>query len=315
MKKKLNNFFAGIFPRTGLFAAVILACMVSCRNSDDFSENDDAFTRTENLSAELQTDDENSAEESEIAEISENSAEESEVAEISENSAEENFADESSEENSGRAKFVITEVRNSNKTDNGKHKSEFVEIYVLKGGNLSGFEILSANDGEETKFTLPSVEVEKRETVVLHMRNLISEGGAESELGDNLTLSTHVDSSDARDLWAESNTNAVFAKSDIVYILDTESKEIVDAVLFAKSAESGWAKKIAEIAEKISEDVWQGGTSITNAVCSDNITDDATGRSLSRTNLSDVISAYEKNETIPNSKENWTVGSTSIGTN
>jgi hypothetical protein len=265
--------------------------MVSCRNSDDFSENDDVFTRTENLSAELQTDDENSAEESEIAEISENSA----------------------EENSGRAKFVITEVQILYKDSDGAHKSEFVEIYVLKGGNLSGYEVFSANYGEKRKFALPSVNVKTGETVVLHMRNLSNEDGIKNELGDDLTLSTHIDSSAARDLWS-TKTDKVFANSDIAYVLDAESNEIVDAVLFAKSAESEWNETVSAVAEKISEDVWQGGTSIKNAVCSDDITNDAS-KSLSRTNLSDVISAYEKNETIPNSKENWTVGSTSIGTN
>jgi hypothetical protein len=264
--------------------------MVSCRNSDDFSENDDAFTRTENLSAELQTDD------------------------LTDSTDDKNSADDTDD---SRAKFVITEVRLGYYYSQTYQASisEFVKIYVLKGGNLSGYEVLSANDGEETKFTLPSVEVEKGETIVLHMRGYSKEKGAVSELGDDLTLSTHVDSSDARDLWS-TNTEKVITHTDIVYILDTKENKIVDAILFTLSPKSGWAEKIAEIAEKISEDVWQGGTSTENALHNTRLKKfECTNESMSRTNLSDVISAYENNETIPNSKENWTVGNTSIGTN
>lgn len=219
--------------------------------------------------------------------------------------------------NSNPAKFVITEIRNAygQKKSGGEtvHRSEFVELYVLKSGNLSGFEILSASDGDKKKFAFPAAEVQAGEIITVHMRKIVSDGadgeGMISETGSDLTVSTHEDSSDgARDFWSE-NSSAVFADSDIVYVLDSADGKILEAVLFAKSG-AEWNAKISSVAEKIPEEIWQGGKETANAVCSDNITSSAATRSFCRTNLGEVISAYKKNETLPNSGANWIVSKT-----
>lgn len=218
--------------------------------------------------------------------------------------------------NKNPARLIITEVRNAygTRTINKQkvHRSEFVELYVLRSGNLSGIEVLSASDGEKKKYSLPAIEVKKGGCITVHMRTVQAEGidgeGMVSETGDNLALSTHEDSCDtARDLWSE-NTSAVFADSDIVFLKNSADNTIMDAVLFAKSDCAEWKSSSKTIAGQISQSgIWQNGTEPQDAVCSDSITSSAATRSISRTNVQEAINAYEKNETVPNSKEKWII--------
>lgn len=218
--------------------------------------------------------------------------------------------------NSNPAKVIITELRNAygTKTSNGAkvHRSEFVELYVLKDGNLSGLEIVSAANGDKTKFVLPAVEVKEGDYVTLHMRTIVAEGldgeGMHNELGENLKISTHEDSCDsARDLWSEC-TKKPFAASDIVVLRNSNTFEILDAVVFAKSDCTEWKKGISDFAPIVSESgIWQGGASVENAVCCDNA---SATRSLSRQNLKEAIAAYKKGQPIVNGKEYWIVAKT-----
>lgn len=218
--------------------------------------------------------------------------------------------------NSNSAKVIITELRNAygTKTSNGEkvHRSEFVELYVLKGGNLSGLEIVSAANGDKTKFVLPAVEVKEGDYVTMHMRMIIAEGldgeGMYNELGEDLKISTHEDSCDtARDLWSEC-TKKPFAASDIVVLRNSNTSEILDAVVFAKSDCTEWKKGISDFASIVSESgIWQGGACLENAVCCDNI---SPTRSLSRQNLKEAISSYKKGQAIRNGKECWIVAKT-----
>lgn len=218
--------------------------------------------------------------------------------------------------NSNPAKVIITELRNAygTKTSKGEkvHRSEFVELYVLKDGNLSGLEVVSAANGDKTKFVLPAVEVKEGDYVTLHMRTIVAEGldgeGMHNELGDNLKISTHEDSCDtARDLWSEC-TKKPFAASDIVVLRNSNNSEILDAVVFAKSDCTEWKKGISDFASIVSESgIWQGGASIENAVCCDYA---SATRSLSRKNLKEAISSYKKGQPIVNGKDCWIVAKT-----
>lgn len=220
--------------------------------------------------------------------------------------------------NNNPAKVIITELRNAyaSKPAKGKgRRSEFVELYVLKGGNLSGLEVISAANGDKTKFILPAVEVNEGDYVTVHMRMIVAEGldgeGMHNELEDNLKLSTHEDSCDtARDLWSEC-TKKPFAASDIVVLRDSNTSEILDAVVFAKSDCTEWKKGISDLASIVSESgVWQGGSSIENAVCCDNVSPSATTRSLSRQNLKEAVASYKKGQVIANGKDCWIVAKT-----
>lgn len=223
--------------------------------------------------------------------------------------------------NSNPAKVIITELRNAygtrtiKETKERVHRSEFVELYVLKEGNLSGLEIISAANGDKTKFILPAIEVKKGDYVTLHMRTIVAEGldgeGMFNELENNLKLSTHEDSCDtARDLWSEC-TKKPFAASDIVVLRNSNTSEILDAVVFAKSDCTEWKKGISDFASIVSESgVWQDGASVENAVCCDNVTPTATTRSLSRQNLKEAIAAYKNGQPIVNGKDCWIVAKT-----
>ena len=220
--------------------------------------------------------------------------------------------------NNNPAKVIITELRNSygtktiKKTKEKVHRSEFVELYVLKGGNLSGLEVISAANGDKTKFTLPAVEVNEGDYVTMHMRMIIAEGldgeGMNNEFGDNLKLSKHEDSCDtARDLWSEC-TKKPFAASDIVVLRDSNTSEILDAVVFAKSDCAEWKKGISDFASIVSESgIWQGGACLENAICCDNI---SPTRSLSRQNLKEAVASYKKGQVIANGKDCWIVAKT-----
>ena len=220
--------------------------------------------------------------------------------------------------NDNPARLVINELRNVYTTrsisDVKVHCSEFVELYVLKAGNLSGFEIYSANDGDSKSYQFPAIDVSEGEYITVHMRTIASPSsetdgeGMVSETEDDLTLSTHEDSCDtARDLWNENNSKAVFADSDIVVLRNTSSGEVVDAILFAKSATTTWDSDYADVLNAVEESgVWQGGLEPADSLCVDYIKTAYT-RSCTRKNLSDVIKAYENADTIPNSAENWIV--------
>ncbi|MGN0729631.1 hypothetical protein [Treponema sp.] len=214
--------------------------------------------------------------------------------------------------NENPARAVITEVRNDygQKTSNKVkvHRSEFVELYILKGGNLSGFEIIGAANSEKTKFVLPAVEVRTGDYVTLHLRTIEAEGldgeGMVSELGENLALSTHEDSCDeARDLWNAENSKKPFADNDVVLFRDSNSGKIYDAVVFATSECTAWRKNSQDFSSELAESgVWPGGTSISGAVCCDNL---SPTKSLSRQNLEAVIKAFEAGEPLPNGKDCW----------
>ncbi|MDO5774149.1 MAG: hypothetical protein Q4P16_07565 [Spirochaetales bacterium] len=220
--------------------------------------------------------------------------------------------------NSNPAKVIIAELRNAYGTKTIKetkekvHRSEFVELYVLKGGNLSGLEVVSAANGDKTKFILPAVEVKNGDYVTLHMRTIVADGldgeGMHNELEDNLKLSKHEDSCDtARDLWSEC-TKKPFAASDIVVLRNSNTSEILDAVVFAKSDCTEWKKGISDFASIISESgVWQDGVSVENAVCCDNV---SPTKSLSRKNLKEAIAAYKNGQPIVNGKDCWIVAKT-----
>lgn len=223
--------------------------------------------------------------------------------------------------NENPARVILSEVRNaygtaSVKDDSGTsqkvHRSEYAELYVLKGGNLCGIEVCSAADGDDRKFTLPSVEVNAGEYVTVHMRTVDADEydgeGMISELGDDLTLSTHEDScSTARDLWSE-NTKSCFADSDIVYLKDSYSGKILDALVYAKSTVVFWKDAFNDIVNAV-EASWVWGSEVfpQNGVSSDYITTSAATRSFSRQNVEECAVAFENGNPLKNGKEVWMI--------
>ena len=208
--------------------------------------------------------------------------------------------------NDNPARLLINEFRKDFRAAN--EIGEFVELYVLKAGNLSGLEVYSAHDGESLKYAFPAIDVSEGDYITVHMRQSDQWSGMISEEGDDLTLSTHADSCDsARDLWSD-NTKSVFSNTDIIVVRFSESAEVMDAVLYAYNKDDDvatWDSSYDELLSAISESgAWPGSTDTTDVIQSKGV---GYSKSFARQNLSDAISAYQSGEEIPNSADVWIV--------
>ena len=208
--------------------------------------------------------------------------------------------------NDNPAQLFINEFRKDFRTAN--EIGEFVELYVLKSGNLSGLEVYSAHDGDSLKYAFPAIDVSEGDYITVHMRQCEEWTGMVSEEGDDLTLSTQADSCNtARDLWSE-NTKSVFANTDIIMVRFSETSEIMDAVLYAYNKDgetTTWDSSYDEILASISESgLWQGSTDTADVIQSKGV---GYSKSFARQNLSKAISAYQNGEEIPNSADVWIV--------
>lgn len=149
---------------------------------------------------------------------------------------------------------------------------EYVELYVLKSGNLFGLELITASD--EKSFELPCVEVEAGEYVVVHLRKSESPDGV-SELGSDFNLSTAPGSvSGARDIWLD-NTQSVMSSSAEIVILNNKAMcRMLDCLPYCKEeyaqANDYWkTESLAQAAVRcIEAGVWQGSLTPIDAVYS-----------------------------------------------
>ena len=214
--------------------------------------------------------------------------------------------------NSCPARILLSEVRSVHATTSGTiKKAEYIEFYVLKGGNTSGLEVISASDGTEKKYSFPALEVKEGEYITVHYR-LVEDGSTcINELEDDLTLSTAEGSCDtARDLWIN-NTDTRISDSDVIILKDGGRNLILDAVLYAKEVTGSWYYKEQKTlsVEAFESGVWLGGSDKTFATNSSGIT---AIRTLCRQNIQKLIETYKDIEIdfsilIPSSKDDWVV--------
>lgn len=164
--------------------------------------------------------------------------------------------------NDNPADLKLSEVRNSYAKTALGHKSEFVELYVSKSGNLCGLEIETASDGEKKKFVLPAIDVSRGEFIVCHMRRAFTdskeEEGQLNETGTDFALATHVDSCpSARDLWNENKDAVISDVSDAIIVRNSFSGKIQDAVVYAKEGEKSFKTSWMPLLDEIEDSgVW-----------------------------------------------------------
>ena len=162
--------------------------------------------------------------------------------------------------------LALSEIRIKNKSKSDK--SEFVEIYALSSGNLSGLELVSASDGDAKKYSFPAIEVSAGEYIVVHMRN--GDSGCVDELGKNLSLASTSDSSpSARDLFAQNESEGRFATSaDIIAIRNGPSGKVLDVFVYADSAKpNAWNESVETFASLVNgSGLWVDGSG--NPACS-----------------------------------------------
>lgn len=200
--------------------------------------------------------------------------------------------------NSRVPEIVISEVRNaygwSTAGGEKRRRGEYIELYALTDGNLSGVKILSANDGDKTSFVLPSCEVKKGEYITVHMRrfndeDLISGEVIANELGENLELSSTKDSSASRDIW-NTNYNACFATSDIIILQRVSDEKVLDCIEYALSETKDWPSEYAAVINLVRESgAWNG-----EPLCTDNLSATSLTRGISRQNIKQLVEEGKK---------------------
>lgn len=127
----------------------------------------------------------------------------------------------------------------------GTNRCEFIELYALTAGNLSGLTVYSANDGENRGFALPAVDVKAGEVIILHMRkkgdSCINETEADLSLAAGTEKTDYV-SANARDLWADNEKACLGDKEDVIVLINSCTGAFIDAVPYAPAGTASWAK-------------------------------------------------------------------------
>jgi hypothetical protein len=205
--------------------------------------------------------------------------------------------------------LMITELR----TEYSNPKAEFVEIKILKDGNLGAMRLfLGGHSISMPVYEFPPAEVKAGEYIVLHLRT--TQEGWIDETGEDLSLSGGAEPlAGVRDFWVN-GTEKLIHRTDAVYLMDQDDT-IVDGVLLSENQAPWWAKPdLAAAAELFaSQGVWfpvdeSGNTLVPEDgwIPAPGDAARSTGTTLTRTICRD--------ETMENSAAAWYVTATSNAT-
>ena len=223
--------------------------------------------------------------------------------------------------NSRVPELMITEIQTESVSQNkaeknsGTYRNEFVELLVLKSGNLAGLELCSGYDGEAKKYVFPAIEVTAGEIFVVHMRN--RGNGCISEEGDDLTLATaSYTSPEIRDLWTDIETTTLGNKTDIIIVRNRSDNRLLDAVMFRASSVEAWTKTMLDYSQLLDEAQIYDSGNIENAFIADSLT---TTKTLHRTDATTLQASILEDPSllldfpIPSSSDLWTISDPSPG--
>lgn len=223
--------------------------------------------------------------------------------------------------NSRVPQLMITEIQtesvSQNKTEknNGTYRNEFVELLVLKSGNLAGLELCSGYDGETKKYVFPAIEVTAGEIFIVHMRN--RGNGCISEEGEDLTLATaSYTSPQIRDLWTDIESTTLGNKTDIIIVRNRSDNRVIDAAMFRASSVEAWTKTMLDFSLLLDEACIYDSGNIENAFIADSLT---TTKTLHRTDASTYQKSLLEDPSlsldfpIPSSPDLWTISDPSPG--
>lgn len=180
--------------------------------------------------------------------------------------------------NSRVPQLLITEIQSesvsSQKSEEkklGTYRNEFVEILVLKGGNLAGIELCSGYDGISKKFDFPPIEVQTGEVFVVHMRK--RGNGCISEIDSDITAAfSSYTSPEVRDLWTDIETTTIGNKTDILILRNRANNSLLDAVMYRASNVESWTKSMLEYSQLIDDGKIYESGDVENAFISDDLT-------------------------------------------
>ena len=223
--------------------------------------------------------------------------------------------------NSRVPQLMITEIQtesvsqNKNEKNNGTYRNEFVELLVLKSGNLAGLELCSGYDGETKKYVFPAIEVTAGEIFIVHMRNRGK--GCISEEGEDLTLATaSYTSPQIRDLWTDIESTTLGNKTDIIIVRNRSDNRVIDAAMFRASSVEAWTKTMLDYSLLLDEACIYDSGNIENAFIADSLT---TTKTLHRTDASTYQTSLLEDPSlpldfpIPSSPDLWTISDPSPG--
>ncbi len=224
--------------------------------------------------------------------------------------------------NSRVPELMITEIQTESVSQNkaektsGTYRNEFIELLVLKSGNLAGLELCSGYDGEAKKYVFPAIEVTAGEVFVVHMRN--RGNGCISEEGDDLTLATaSYTSPEIRDLWTDIETTTLGNKTDIIIVRNRSDNRLLDAVMFRASSVEAWTKTMLDYSQLLDEAQIYDSGNIENAFIADSLT---TTKTLHRTDATTLQTSLLEDPSLPldfpisSSPDLWVVSDPSPGT-
>ena len=223
--------------------------------------------------------------------------------------------------NSRVPQLMITEIQtesvsqNKSEKNNGTYRNEFVELLVLKSGNLAGLELCSGYDGETKKYIFPAIEVTAGEIFIVHMRNRGK--GCISEEGEDLTLATSsYTSPQIRDLWTDIESTTLGNKTDIIIVRNRSDNRVIDAAMFRASSVEAWTKTMLDYSLLLDEACIYDSGNIENAFIADSLT---TTKTLHRTDASTYQTSLLEDPSlpldfpIPSSPDLWTISDPSPG--
>lgn len=216
--------------------------------------------------------------------------------------------------------LLFSEIRTQLKSQNnsekaaGVYKSELIQFFVARSGNLAGLAIKSGYDGDTRDFYFPPLEVEAGQIIIVHPR--LRGAGTVSELGDDLTLSTAPYSRDnCRDLWGTEDKAHYGDKTDVLLLVNTCDGKILDGLMFAEEGLEEWKKPLQQEYAELA--VAQGlfpSAKVTRAVNAQKLT---ASLSLYRTGLLELSESLSKGEVLPESipfnADNWSISPVADG--
>jgi hypothetical protein len=213
-------------------------------------------------------------------------------------------------------RIILNEIETKYaKLSDTAYRVEFIEVFALTGGNLSGLELYSAYDGSDKMYEFPAVTVKPGDYVTVHLR---SKGdGCVSELDDDFSDSTAVWScNSARDLWAGNTVSHLGDIQDVILLKNSANDRILDALLYTLEESGDWkSDEMRQAAQKaVACGVWDS-TEPEHAVSSEGI---SVTRTLSRQNTEALFRAVSNGaagtDIIPVSKNDWSVVKSSNAT-
>jgi hypothetical protein len=159
-------------------------------------------------------------------------------------------------------RLIINEIRTENSNmSTEKPRTEFVELFMLSGGNLGALRLFAAGNKsgkglEAPIMEFPPVMVAAGEYVVVHCRTLPSQPDCLDETGSNLGASGGYEATPARDFWIPGSAARIH-NTDVIFIMDQDGMIIDGAVLCEK--EEAWKNDIVPAARLLAEQgIWNG---------------------------------------------------------